>query len=40
MEIVEDVINLSEMIDSRRCEWIKGEFGRAGWPAREIVPID
>src|SRR5690349_20366145 len=40
MEIVEDVINLGEVIDARRCERIKGEFGRAGRPAREIVPVD
>jgi hypothetical protein len=40
MEIVEDVINLSEVIDARRCEWIKGELGCAGRSAREIVSVD
>ena len=40
MEIVEDVINLSEVIDARRCEWIKGELGCAGRSAREIAAID
>src|SRR6516164_7596676 len=40
MESVEHVINLSEVIDARRCERIKGEFRRAGWPAREKVAVD
>src|SRR5262252_5910483 len=40
MESVEHVIHLSEVIDARRCERIKGEFRRAGWPAREKVAVD